>query len=106
MDHLGKVLSESRASLHLVESLDCHDVHRDEVVAHTILLRSPEQERHNQVEMIVEDLRLKLGQEVDRLLCDLDELIWVHLLNVVRVLGLFAADLNQMKHLRQDKVHV
>ena len=61
MDHLGKVLAESRATLHLIEGLDRDDIHGHEVVTHAVLLGCTKQKGHDQVQMVVEDLWLKLG---------------------------------------------
>jgi len=69
------MLPESRATLHLIQHLDSHDVHADELIAHLIFLRSAEQEWHDQVQVIIEDLYLELGQEKDCFLCDLNVIL-------------------------------
>ena len=100
MDHLGEMFAERGATLHLLESLDCHYIHRHKVITHSILLRSSQQQRYDQVKVVVKNLRVELGQEVDGILCHLDILILFRLLNVVGMLCLLSTDFDQMEDLR------
>ena len=100
------MLFECGASLHLIECLDGHDVHWNEVVADAIFLCCSEQEWHNQVQVVIKDLSVELWQEEDDLLRHSDVLQGQILLCVVDLLGLASTPFDQVQDFRQDKVHV
>lgn len=75
MNDLREMFPESRTALHLVEHLDCHDVHFDKLVTHLVFLGSAQEQRHYQIQVIIQDLQFKLGEEEDGFLRDLNMIL-------------------------------